>query len=187
MLLGAELITSFDDAHARARFCKSEYDNCRLAELQATNWAFAITRAGLAASATAPAWGFTYAYPYPVDCVRMVQVADYFVGLSLTNYRTTDEVEYALEKRNILTNIAAPLNIRYVANVADASQFAPLFVDAVAHRLAWTIAKAVTQSDSLVASLRTDYAIVIREAISANAVEKPPVNMPDDSWIISRL
>lgn len=187
LILGEAPITSLADATVFARAAKAAYDPCRQAELQATNWSFALTRANMAANATAPVWGFTTAFPYPSDAIRIVQVGSYFVGLTLTNYRTTDEVEYALEKRQILTNMSAPLPIRYVADITDAQQFAPLFADAVSHRIAWRICKRVTQSDALKASIRSDYAIVIQEAIRANAVEKPPVALPDDSWVISRI
>lgn len=186
-LIGAERITSLDDQSKSARACKGEYDNCRQAELQSTNWSFAITRASLAASATAPVWGFTYAYPYPADAIRIVQVADYFVGLSLTNLRTQDEQEYSLEKRQILSNIGAPLKIRYVADVTDASQFAPLFCDAVSHRLAASICETLTQSTSKKTAIEADYKAIIIEARRCNAVEKAPVNMPDDSWIAARV
>lgn len=186
-LLGAAPITSLDDATMEARACKIAYDACRQAELQATNWSFASTRAVLAALTSTPAFEFTYAYPYPVDAIRIIQVADYFVGLTLTNYRTRDEVEYRLEKRQILTNIGTTLPIRYVADVVDASQFAPLFCEAVSHRIAWRICKRITQSNELKTQLRSDYAVVLQEAVRANAVEKPPVALPDDSWIISRL
>ena len=141
----------------------------------------------LAANAAPPGWGFSLAYPYPVDCVRIVQVADYFVGLTLTHYRSRDEVAYSLEGRQVLTNIGAPLQLKYVYDAKDANFFAPLFVDAVAHRLAWTICKVITQSDLTAQALRTDYAVVLQEAIRANAVERPPVALPDDSWIISRI
>ena len=187
VLLGEERITSLDDGTKGAATCKSQYDLTRLSELRAHRWGFAMKRARIPASATAPVFGFQLSYPFPNDLVRLDYVGDYFVGASLTPYRMQSEAAFAIEGRNILTNMAAPLNIRYVWNITDAGQFDALFVDAFGHRLAIDICLSLTNSVQKKTGLAQAYTAVIDEAVTVNAVERPPEPLPDQSWMLSRL
>jgi hypothetical protein len=185
-LMGAERITSFDDENARARAMRANYDMIRQAELRANNWCFAMERASLAALATVPLWGFGAQYQLPVDCLRVVQVSESWVGLVLEDYITSDTADYSIEGRKILTNMSAPLPIRYVKDVTDATQFDAVFVTAFAHRMAIVCCEGITQSTSKKQSLETEYLAVIGLANRVNAFEKPPQAQPDNSWIMAR-
>lgn len=185
-LIGCERVVSIDDDNKGARACKAQYDMTRLSELRANRWAFAMKRAQLAAIITAPLFGFDLAYPLPTDCVRVDFVGDYYVGVSLSDYRTSDESAFAIEDRQILTNLPSPLNVRYVANVQNVQNFDPLFVDALSHRLAIDICEEMTQSTSKKAGVAQEYMLIVSRATKVNAIERPPEPMPDDSWVLSR-
>jgi hypothetical protein len=185
VLIGQDPIISLDDGSKRAIACKTQYDIVRQSELRAHRWGFAMKRAELAALATVPISQFDFAYAMPVDLLRLDFVGDTFVGLSLTDYRTSDESEFAIEGREILTNKPAPLNIRYVYDVIDGSQFDALFTDALANRLALSVTE--TLRASVPKLLPEMYAQIISRAYQVNAIERPPVPLADDSWIMSRL
>ena len=187
VLLGEKRITSLDDGTKGAATCKSQIDLTRQAELRGHRWAFALKRAQLPALTTVPLFGFVYAYQMPVDLLRLDQVGDFFIGASLTNYVAASEAAYAIEGRQILTNLGAPLDIRYGADIVDATQFDALFVDAMSHRLAIDVCYAMTNSNAKESSLGAKYQAVVALAVSINAVERPPETLPDDSWILSRL
>jgi hypothetical protein len=186
-LLGVERVVSVDDDSKAARDCRSQYDITRKSELRANRWAFAMRRAQLAAISTAPLFGFDLAYTMPTDCVRLDFVGDYYVGVSLTDYRSTDESAFAIEGRQILTNLTAPLNVRYIANVEDVQGFDPLFVDTLAHRLAIDLCESLTQSSGKKAGVAQAYALVIDRAKRVNAIERPPEPIADDAWVLARL
>lgn len=159
----------------------------RRAELRANAWRFALRRAQLAALAGAPDFGFARQFQLPTDCVRVHKVGDYYVGASLTDYRTTDESAYSIEGGVILTDYPAPLNIVYVRDETDVSKFDALMVDAVAQKLALAIAPILTQSASKQQTTKDDYRDTIAQAKRVNAIEVPPEPIPDDSWMLARV
>jgi hypothetical protein len=184
--LGEKRITSLDDGTKGAQTCKSQYDLTRLSELRSHRWGFAMKRAQLGASATPPAFGFANSFPFPTDLVRLDFVGDTFAGASTTDYRSFPEATFAVEGRNILTDMTAPLDIRYIGDISDATQFDALFVDALAHRLAVDVCMSMTDSSSKKQTLGAAYAMVIADAIAVNAIERPPDVIADDSWILVR-
>lgn len=185
--LGQAAIVAMTDNTPAAQACARQYDLSRLAELEVSSWVFATKRTTLAALSTAPAFGFAYAYNFPADGIRMVQIGEFWVGSSTTDYRGEDESPFAIEGRQILTDLTAPLSVKYVANVTDASQFSPLFVQAVGCRLAMDLCQKLTNSGSLKEGIRADYKQILAAALRSDAIQKPPVQPPDNSWINSRL
>lgn len=186
-LIGEARVVSMDDASKQAKACKSQFDITRQSELRANRWGFAMRRAQLAASATAPAFQFARAFPFPTACLRVDFVGDYYVGPSLTDYRTSDESAFAIEGRSILTDLPAPLDVRYLVDVTDASQFDAMFVDAMAAKLAADIAIDLTQSKAMFEKSMAAYGLAIARAKQVNAIERPPEPLPDDSWVLARL
>lgn len=185
--LGASRILSLTDDVEAARVINSMWDIVREAELRSKNWNFSITRTSLAALLSAPSWGYDHAYQLPSDCLKVIQVGEYFPGVSLTDFRSSNEAEYQIEGQNILSNLDAPLKIRYVADITDTGLWDSLFVEAFASRLAYESCEAITQSNSKKQSAENDYTKAIREAVRADAIENPPEPLPDDTWMMSRL
>lgn len=186
-LLGQSRITSIDDDVKQAREAKAIYDVVRDALLANYNWSFAMTRIALPASATPPIFEFRNSFPFPVDCLRVVFVGDFYVGLDMTDYRGAPNKDFMIEGRNILANFPAPLNVRYIKRVVDPTQFHASFVQAFASSLARDLAEPLTQSgskrDRAESKLKTDVSLAVR----ANAIELPPESLADDPWVISRL
>jgi hypothetical protein len=185
--LGAARIISFADDNKQSRSVNSMFSVVRDAELRAHLWSFTIKRDSLPALTTTPAWGYDYEYQLPPDCLRLLEVDDIYPGPNLDDYRNANTQEFTIEGRKILTNKDAPLKIRYVSRVADTTQWDATFVEAFACRLAMEMCEDLTQSNSKKESVKDDYNTAIMMAIRANAIELPPQDLPDDSWVMSRL
>jgi hypothetical protein len=186
--LGADRILNLADNQKEAREINAIYTMRRDALLRAYNWSFAMTRANLSALVDTPAWGYSYFYQLPTDCLRVVQVNDIWVPPSMSDYISGPDMEpYKIEGRKIATDYGAPLKIRYSQRVTDSGNFDAMFVEAFACDLAFHACEAITQSTSKKDSAREDKREAILMAIRANAIELPPQVIADDSWILSRL
>jgi hypothetical protein len=185
--LGAARIISFADDNKQARSVNSMFDVVRDAELRSHLWSFTIKRSSPAALSTTPNWGYDYEYQLPSDCLRLLEVNDIYPGPNMDDYRNSSTQEYVIEGRKILTNEGPPLKIRYVSRVEDTTQWDATFVEAFACRLAMEMCEDLTQSNTKKELLLNDYGRAIMMAIRANSIELPPKDLPDDSWVMSRL
>lgn len=176
--LGASTIMSLTEDSAEGRACNLAYIPVRDALLRSHWWSFAIKRTSLAASSTAPAFGYDNAFPLPSDYLKLVP-PDHREGTYMTDWK--------LENGEIRTNDAAPLNIRYVSRVTDPNKFDALFTEALSAKLAMEMCEELTQSNSKRQLSAQEYQEIIRDARKHNAFENPPVEAADGSWITDRL
>lgn len=177
--LGAARITSLDDDSKQARALSSIFDATRDAELALHPWSFAIIRASLPASSTAPAFEWQRAFPLPADCLHLVQVGDSFSFYD----SDTAGAGFDVEGGAVLTDAVSPLLVRYVYRVTNSGLFPPLFVQALACRLALELSEELTQNVSKREAAAMAYREAIREAKRANVIERPPQTVPDLSWV----
>lgn len=185
--LGAGQITSITDNNKQARILSGLWDTVRQAELTKRFWTFALARTSLAALSTAPDWGFDRQFQLPNDFLKLVQINDTFIAPSLVDYRTSDDSAWSIEGNIVMCNFAAPLKIRYVADVTDPGLFDALFAEVMASKLAFEACYAITQSRDGQRAAQEDYKAAVREAAIANAIAKPPQGLPDDAWVLGRL
>ena len=180
-------LVSLDDNVKSARTLKASYPIVLEKELRARVWNFSKVRTTLEALVTTPAFGFTKEFQLPSDCLRVLQVGQVRLDLASIDYRTGLEALFKIEGRKILTDMAAPLPVLYVARVTDTSQFDSCFIDSFACRWAIETCKQITGSTEIKADLKRDYMLAIAEAEAANAIENPPEAIADSSWVLSRL
>lgn len=189
--IGANRIISLGDNTKEGREANSMFTIVRDAELRAHDWRFAIKRASVAALAAAPAFGYAYQYRAPADCLKLLQVGDWYPGADLSDYIGADTSEYAVETDGttvvILTDYAAPLNLRYIAKIEDPTLFDSLFVEAFACKLAMELAEPITQSSTKRDLATREYDRAMMMAVRSNAIERPPTKVADDTWIMARL
>lgn len=150
-------------------------------------WRYAVKRDSLPALAGAPAWGYTYQFQLPSDCLRVLQVGEYFPVPDLSNLISGGGQEYQVEGRVILSNDAGPLKLRYLSRVTDPAQFDATFDEAFASLIAFTVAEALTQSGSKKEAALRDYNMALRDAVTSSAIENPPESLADNAWIVARL
>lgn len=186
-LLGSTRITSLDDDIKPAREAKALFSHARDAVLGGYDWTFAFARAQLPALVDVPLFQFAYKYQLPSDCLRAIMVGEYYAGIDLTDYRGAPTEEFAIEGREILTDLGAPLNLKYVKRVTDTALFHATFNYALGARMAMDLCEALTQSNTKYEKSERAYNKAISIAIRSNAIQLPPKKLADDEWLMSRL
>lgn len=176
-LLGAKRITSFGEDSRNGRAINSAYESVKLAELRKHPWTFATKRASLAASSTEPLFTKTNKFPLPSDFVRL---------LPQDPEDLSNDLDWTIEGRNIVTNDSAPLEIRYVYNVTDPNEMDALFREALSAKLAAALCEEITQSNAKLVAANDAYKEAIAEARRANAIEKQAEKPPEDTWVTCR-
>lgn len=185
--IGEGRITSLAQASESARVLNACFEQVRDAELRRRKWRFALARVSLAALADAPAFGYTRQFQLPSDCLRVWSVGEIATGAFPDQlYTSLDAEDYAIEGRVILTDLDAPLAIRYTQRVTDPVQFDAAFVEALAARLAYEIASSLGKAGSDRDDALRDYKMALAEAVHANAIEAGAQVIPDDSWLLAR-
>jgi hypothetical protein len=186
-LLGAPSIINLTYDTLSAREMNLAYASVRDAELNRRRWRFSIQRASLPALASTPT-GNDYArqFQLPGDFIRLIEGEDISTTVDLSDYRGRVGAQYSIEGRRILSNLAAPLKIRYIARVTDTTLYTPSFDMAFAAKLAFQTCEKITQSTTKQESCRLSYKEAIRDAAIAQALELPSEASGDDTWVMAR-
>jgi hypothetical protein len=187
--LGARTIASLSEQSRNAIACNVAYGAVLAAELEEHYWSFAIKRAVLAASATAPLFGKALQFPLPSDFLkRMPPDPDFIAPLTqspVTSVTFTDD-DFVIEGGMLLSNLPAPYYLRYVALVTTVDAMPPLFRETVSTRLASELCEEITQSNSKKADLQAQYKDIVARAKKSNAIQKAPAVPSTDSFLSSR-
>lgn len=134
--------------------CFNNYPICRDACLEDVDWSFAIERFVLSTPVdVAPAFGYSYQYLLPTRVLRVIDVND-------------GEYPWVREGNRILTD-QATCEVRAVVRVTDTRLFSSSFIQALAARLAATIAIPLTSSKSIAETWWGAYG-VFKTAAQAN-------------------
>lgn len=158
------------------------YDPVLLSELRKHTWNFSIRRANLPADATAPVFGKTKYFPLPGDYL--------FLAPEETTFSDPSRRDFNLETLNnslcIVSNLDAPLPIRYVSSNITESLFDPLFAEGLSAALAVACCEEITNSGSKIQTASAIYKEQMQLAKRRNAFENAPVKSPTCSWIYVR-
>lgn len=172
--LGRSLrVTAVDEDSNAARTMLLRYPYARDATLRDYEWNFASARASLP-STTAPAFEFANAFDLPADCLKVREV---FGG---------NKYDWKIEGRQILTNLAAPLLIKYTRRVTNVGEMAPDFVTALATRMASECAVSLAESSEKAGNLWQAYTALLIGARGADAQEGQAEQLPQGSWVDAR-
>ncbi len=175
--LGQSPITSFSEDSKPARLANRRFAELRDELLSRHPWNFAMKRKSLAASATAPEWGFTAAYPLPIDYIRVFEV----------NGEDLDTSKWKIEDGSIVTDLDAPLKIRYVYRVKDANRMITGFREALASAVAADWAEDLTGDSDVVVEKERKARIAVAQAHSNDGQEGTPDQLKADEWLNARL
>lgn len=170
--VGAASIIALDSSTNEGRKCLVAYESNRKSELRKHNWNFSIKRVTLAPDTAAPTFDFTYQFTIPEDCLKILRPADYYL-------------DWVIEGRKILSNTSNVLNLRYVADVPDVTQWDAVFYDMVSVSLAMDICEPLTNSVSKKSALAQDYKDAAAEARKANAFEQGQADPADDGFLVA--
>lgn len=173
LLIGEKRIVNINDNLQRARDVKAAYNTSLAAELRKHTWNFSKGRAVLSPDADAPEFEFDFQFSLPADFLKVIKDPN-------------ERHDWTIEGRKLLTSESDVLELRYVRLVTDTTQFDALFVEAFASRLAQQIAITVTHSATQKQIADAQYREDIGEARKADAFEKPPQDLQEDSWEAAR-
>jgi hypothetical protein len=185
--LGDLRILNLTDNTKPAREVNAVFDMTRDYLQRRFSWRFCIKRANLAADTTVPLWDWAYQYPLPTDCMRILQVGQWYPSPDMSDLISTGGQEYVVEGKYILSNQAGPLKLRYLSRVTDPVQFDAAFDMAFSAYLAYILAEPLTASAEQKQMAYNDYRNSIKDAVIANAIENPPESLADQTWILARL
>lgn len=170
--LGARLIESLDDVSQEAVTCNLMYEPVRDAVLREYPWNFAACRVRLAKIAESPAFGYSFQYQIPPDCLHIRQ---------LNNLND----EFVIEGDRILTNRDGA-SVVYTRRITNPALFDASFLMALAARLASEIADDITGSSSRVKEMWTIYLNALQSARLADSSEGHEDVMQDEPWLEAR-
>lgn len=183
--LGDQRILALTDDTNTGRTMNALFTQVRDAEIQRYRWKFALRRAQISALAEAPAFGYLYQYRLPSNYLALVQVGDIYIR-PFCKERAPWSVEGDDGGKLLLTDLVAPLSIRYSARVTNAGLFDPLFVNVLASALALDACETITQSSSKKKDIGDQYMRDLSEAVRCDAIENPPDELPWGTWLESR-
>lgn len=186
--IGVARIADLDEAGKAAREAKAAWDGVRRATLAGHPWNFAIVRTSLAASATAPAWGYAAAYPVPVGpdpaaCLRVLEVDGEGDGETGDPWRLETVQGVGLA---IVTDLGAPLYVRYVGDVSNAAQLAPAFAELLALDLALALQPTLAPSRVDIDRLKAARKEALQDARFVDGAEGSRELVIADEWLEAR-
>ena len=155
--LGASTILSLTEDSKNARLCNSRYTQVRDALFRTHPWNCLQARLELAASSDSPAWGFTYAYTLPANCLRLLRVLDY-------------DSNYKVEGRKILSN-ASTMKILYISRITDPNEYDELLRETLSAALGADIAYAVTSNNTTSQNMILSYQEKLKDARFVDSTE----------------
>jgi hypothetical protein len=159
--------------------CARNYDNTRREALFAHPWKFAITRVQLTPNPnTVPLFGYKYAYDLPNDYLRMISVGNDAYGNSLIRERE-------VESNQILNGVQEPwaedddsgcsnsptLDLRYMRDVTEVTQFSPGFLTYFRLLLAIRMSNKFSTSATIKKGIMDDFEEVQTAAKAINGQE----------------
>ena len=155
--LGEAPLTAIDSNGSPAsRLCYMHYHPARREVLCATRWTFATKKVRLTSAEPAPDEAHSVAHSLPHDCLRVLHV---------------NAPQWMLRGRCIFCPVTE-IKLVYTADVEDCSLFEPLFVEALATRLACKLCIPLINSTTALQALRDEYRRVsLPQAAHANAVQ----------------
>ncbi len=158
-----------DDTHL-SRSVQAVWDAERRAALRDHSWNFAMRRRALPAVLGEDPAPYGFAYRMPAESVRLIEVLGFRRG------------DYQLEGPFILSDAAAPLRIRFLADVTEPAEWDDLFAKAFAMRVAWQIADRITGDPNRVNQAERKYWAALKEAKRVDARENPQVPFEATGW-----
>lgn len=134
---------------------------------------FSLARANLPLCVDVPAFGYSYKYQIPSDCLSVL-------GIDEIDY-TAENSDYAVEGGYIMTDLeatstsAGALPIRYVKDIADVSLWSPEFCHVCALFLAVRTCMAITRDINKLQYLENKLRLAKVDCAALNSMENKPI------------
>jgi len=155
--LGASTIISLTEDSKNARLCNARYTQVRDSLFRSHPWNCLQKRIQLASDTATPAWGFSYQFTLPADCLRVLRIEDY-------------DSDYKIEGRKIVSNISS-VKVLYIARIEDPNQYDEILRETLSAALGADIAYAITSSNPVAQNMYNLFQEKLREARFVDATE----------------
>ena len=155
--LGASSITALTENSKNARLGNERYPTVTDAVFRSHPWNCLVKRIQLAQDTDTPAWGFSYQYTLPSDCLRVLQIKDY-------------NLDYKIEGRKLLINEDTVFLI-YLAQITDVNELDVLLRETISAGLASDISYAITSNLQVTKLMTEKYGLKLSEARHTDASE----------------
>lgn len=179
--LKTDAVVSIDppDSDSKAAAAGAKwYDQARRHTLEDHPWKFASKRVNVVAETAAPLFEYAYKYQVPSDFIRVNSIGESW----------QDPIEdYEIEGDFILCNEAAPLKLKYVWDLNDATKFSAKFITALSYKLAAFMAYEITGNASAVTVMEDQYTNALTSAASVQGQNRPTRRVERSKLRESRL
>jgi hypothetical protein len=155
--LGASTIISLTEDSKNARLCNARYTQVRDSLFRSHPWNCLQKRVQLASDTDTPAWGFSFQFTLPADCLRVLRIEDY-------------DSDYKIEGRKIVSNVST-MKILYIARIEDPNQYDEILRETLSAALGADIAYAITSSNPVAQNMYSLFQEKLREARFVDATE----------------
>lgn len=171
----SDRIADLEEKSKAARTCKLFYEQCRDYVLRDFDWPFAMAHIALA-DLGSPPLNWAYRYQYPNDCLKARYINVPGIRRFAEEQLIPFEVAAGSNGRVILTDIAAA-ELVYTKAVTDPTIFDPMFVSALAWKLAAEVAMPLSVEPAIAQSAGQAYLYEIGQA-AAHAFNESQADAP---------
>jgi hypothetical protein len=181
--LGEDDITSLEDANEKARQMRINYIPARDATLEAHEWSFAIKRFVPGQVTPEPVFGVSHKYSIPADIIRVLSV-EFGTG-NVYPIGSEEQVDWVMEGGYILCDENV-IYCRGIQRIEQEGKFSPLFVHALAAKLASLTAIVLTASADIQANMLGLYERFIMQAKTRDGMQGRSRRVRNRSLLKSR-
>jgi hypothetical protein len=175
LMLGDKPIASFSEDQDRARLASNLWEHVRDHVLRSHPWNCAIKRETLAPDVTAPAFDWPYQFSLPADFLKALSIGE--MGR---------EGEFRIEGRKLLCD-DNPCFLRYIFKNDNPGTYDPMLVEVMTAEMAHRMAYAITQSASLVDTMASKAAQLMRRARAVDGQDDTPEQLGDNQLVAARF
>ena len=174
--LGAQVITEIGEGSDNANTLKSNFNSVRDVVLRSHPWNCASARKLIAADPTQPNFGYAYRYALPTDpyCLRVVKV-------------NGNKVAWNVEGRWILTDVAGPIEVQYIARPKTPEELDPMLADVIGLSLAARCAQRIANSKTKKEKAEAAAERALKSARSVDGQEGTPDQPAESELYLSRF
>ena len=176
--LGQKPITSLNDANTTAEWMRNNYPFIRDAVLEERMWTFATARAS-STTLDRDAWDTAYSHPAPPNWISVFRI------YRNSGISTLTSIDWRLEDGNILCSESNIL-LWGLKRVTDTGKFSPLFIQALAARIAADAAVPLTENRQLQADLWNLYNVKLSEAAVRDGQQGSNEKVVSDTLVLAR-
>ena len=178
--IGANRITSMDDPSAEGEWCRDNYPFIRDAVLEERMWTFATVRTS-STTATRDDWDQMYKHTLPLDWLSVFRCFR-----NVTNIECPIKSAGWKREGRFLLARESTVYLWGVKRETDTGQFSPLFVQALAARLAAEMAIPLAENRQLQADLWALYQAKLADAAARDGQQGANEKIQSNSMVDAR-